>query len=89
MSDTILHGLTSADWTLVADGDAGATSVLIQLTTVNPALIHLAASAPDAGSGVGIVLSDGDAPFAASLLTGQKVYAKARGSAASIVTMVG
>lgn len=89
MLETIHHNLTSADWTLIADGSAGAASVLIQLATVDPALINLATSAPDPASAVGIVLDHGDAPFAASLLTGQKVYAKARGSAASVVAMVG
>lgn len=89
MNDTTRHDLTAADWTLIADGDAGATSVLIQLATVAPALVHLAADAPDPASAVGIVLSDGAVPFRASLLTGQKVYAKARDTATSVVAMVG
>ena len=89
VATTTSVALTSADWTLIADGSAGAASCLIQLATVAPALVHLAASAPSAASVVGITINHGEAPFAASLLSGQKVYAKAQSTATTVVAMVG
>jgi len=87
MTQTILLELTSDAWTLVADGDAGANTVLIQLARVHHAMVHLSASAPEAASMIGIVMSN-NAPFACSLLPGQRLYAKARDTATAVVAMV-
>lgn len=89
MTETTSRELSADAWTLVADGDTGATSVLIQPATATPALIYMASSPPDPALVMGIVIQRADAPFAAALLPGQNVYAKAAGSATTIVAMVG
>ena len=81
--------LSTSAWTLVADQTAGDTSALLQQETSGAFLVHGAASAPADPSNVGVTVNDGGNPFAATLASGQKLYAKAKGSALSITAMVG
>ena len=81
--------LTSANWTLLADGDAGAVNVLIQLRKMNSALINLASALPSPSVVNGVVVSLDDPDFSAVLAAGQKLYGKAEGPDTTVAVMVG
>jgi myo-inositol catabolism protein IolC len=79
--------LVTTAWTLLADGDAGVTDVIVQNNSTSRVLLALGAAAPASTVKTGIVIANASQPFGRELAAGVKLYGRAKESALSVDVM--
>ena len=89
VASTTTATVTSAAWILLADGDAGVTDALVQISTHGVILLRLAASLPGAEVAGGISVNDPNVTFSATLIAGQKLYGRAVSRPVMVAVMAG